>query len=454
MPTRKLSTLGIAAAMALCLALPGSAGTVHSYIIEGTGNSLPNNLGAMVGAAGGVLQRVHPEIGVAQATSADPGFAGKLAGASGIQSVAQDTIVQWTPPRSAAVQGTVALANPPAAAPNPQGAFFYGCQWNLQQINAPGAWAQGDFGGPRVKVAVLDTGVDPNHIDLSGKIDTADSVSELTPGSSPCGSADETSFIDFDFHGTFVSSQIVGNLIGMASVAPKSSVVMVKVLNCQGSGSFGDVIAGIRYAANLKDVDIINMSLGAYIPKAGNDALIDAIGRATLYAQLHGKLVVVASGNSATDLTFGSPNVELPAQSPGAIAVNATNIQDTLASYSNFGPATWVDAPGGDLPDPVGPLPGCPIAPAGEQSLVLGACAASLCGGENFYLIGAGTSFASPLAAGVSALIDQAAGRPISFFPEYAQLILALTADKIGPFSIYANGRINAGKAVASEGFH
>lgn len=447
---RKLTIFGIAATLALCLAAPGVAGT-NSYIIEGTGNALPTNLGAMVGAAGGVLQRTHPEFGVAQATSADPSFASKLAGASGIQAVAQDTIVQWTPPRSAAVQSTLVLSNPPAAAPNPQGAFFFGCQWNLQQINAPGAWARGAFGGPNTKVAVLDTGVDPNHIDLAGKIDIADSTSVITAGTSPCGSTDETTFMDFDFHGTFVSSQIVSNLIGMASVAPSSNVVMVKVLNCQGSGSFGDVIAGIRYAATLKNVDIINMSLGAFIPKAGNDALLDALGRATLFAELHGKLVVAASGNSATDLTFSSPNIEVPAQSPGVIAINATNIQDTLASYSNFGVATWLDAPGGDLPNPDAALPGCPVT-ASLQSLVLGACSSALCGNENSYLVGAGTSFASPIVAGVSALIDEIDGKPITFFPDFAKLILALTADRIGPFNIYANGRVNAARAVASQG--
>lgn len=452
MPMRQLSVVTIAAALALLLALPAVAAPAPRYIIEGSGNALPANLSAMVGAAGGTLQRTHPEIGVAQATSTDPAFATKLAAASGIQSVSLDTIVQWTPPPSV-IQGTVVLSHPPAPAPNPQGAFFFGCQWNLSQINAPGAWAQGAFGSTKARVAVLDTGVDPNHIDLAGKIDTADSVSVITPGSSPCGSADETTFFDFFFHGTFVSSQIVSNLIGMASVAPSSSVIMVKVLNCQGSGSFGDVIAGIEYAAQLKHVDIINMSLGAFIPKAGNDALIDATNRAVQFAHNQGKLVVVASGNSAEDLTFNSPNIELPAQSPGATAVNATNIQDTLASYSNFGTATWVDAPGGDLPNPLAPLPNCPEIPAAEQSLVLGACTSAVCGDENSYLIGDGTSFASPIVAGVSALIDGVDGKPLTFFPDYAKLILALTADDIGPFSTYAFGRVNASRAVASQHF-
>lgn len=450
MALRKLSIVAIAASAALLLVLPAAAAS-NTYIIEGTGNALPANLGAMVGAAGGVLKRSHPEIGVAQATSSDPAFAAHLAGASGIQSVAQDTLVQWTPTPAAAIRGTLVLSHPPAPAPNPQGAFFYGCQWNLQQIDAPGAWAQGAFGSTRAKVAVLDTGVDYNHQDLVGKIDLANSTSVITPGTSPCGSADETTIYDYFFHGTFTSSQIVSNLIGIASVAPSSEVVMVKVLNCEGSGSFGDVIAGIEYAAQLPHVDVINMSLGAEIPKAGNGALLDALGRAVLYARSQGKLVAAAAGNSATDITFTSPNVFVPAQSPGATAVYATNIQDTLASYSNYGTATWVGAPGGDYPDPFGPLPACPVIPAADQSFVLGACTAAYCGGENFYLLGDGTSFASPLVAGVSALIDAVDGPPLTFFPDYAKLILAATADPIGPFTTYAFGRVNASRAVASQ---
>lgn len=444
----------IAAILALSLSLPAQAATAASYVIEATANSsLPANLAAMVTAAGGHLSRSQAEFGVAQATSTDPNFAAKLAANTSIQSVALDTQVQWTPPPATFIHGALALSHPPAPALNPQGAFFYGCQWNFPQINAPGAWAKGAFGSPKVKVAVLDTGVDPNHIDLAGKIDTANSVSEITAGTSPCGSADETTPFDFDFHGTFVSSQITGNLIGMAAVAPKSEVVMVKVLNCQGTGSFGDVIAGLQYAASLPDVSIINMSLGAYIPKAGNASLIDAIGRAVFSATLHGKLVVVAAGNDGVELNLFGPNIEIPAQSPGALAIYATTIQDQLASYSEFGAVTWVGAPGGDLPNPAAPLAGCPIDPT-EQSLVLGACSSAVCGNDASYLIGDGTSFASPLVAGVSALVDGVIGKPLDLVPAYTALVLAATADPIGPFNIYANGRVNAGKAVASQIHH
>jgi subtilisin family serine protease len=449
MINRRQSGLGIAVTLLLLcsLALPAYAAAAESYIIGASGN-LPANLSSMVNAAGGSLTRTHPEIGVAQATASDPAFASRMGANSGIQYVVQDSIVQWTPPPSS-MRASVAIPAGRAAAPNPQGAFFYACQWGLPQIDAPGAWAQGAFGSPHVKVAVLDTGVDPNHIDLAGRIDTAHSVSKLTPGSSPCGSADETTFFDFDFHGTFVSSQITGNLIGMAAVAPKTSVVMVKVLSCVGSGSFGDVIAGIHYAAGLDDVQVINMSLGAYFPKAGNDNLIDAMDRAVTFAKKHGKLVVSAAGNNGAHLGEGNPNIAVPAQSKGGIAIYATAIDQSLASYSNFGEVTWVGAPGGDLPNPAGPLPGCPI-PPGLQSLVLGACSSALCGGENFYLIGAGTSFASPIVAGVAALIDSVRDGGDTN-PGHVKSVLAETAHELNPEEIFSNGRVDAAKAVRSQ---
>jgi hypothetical protein len=135
---KKLSILSIAGVLSLCLAaIPGQAATADVYIIGASGN-LPANLGPMVSAAGGTLQRTHSEIGIAQATATDPSFAAKMAANSGIQYVVQDSIVQWTPPPSAVLQGTMPLPSGHAAAPNPQGAFFYACQWGLPQINAPG----------------------------------------------------------------------------------------------------------------------------------------------------------------------------------------------------------------------------------------------------------------------------------------------------------------------------
>src|SRR5579864_2150207 len=440
----------VLAAMALVLALPGWAGAATStaYVIE-TAGAVPPDLASMVTAAGGTLTRVQGDFGIAEATSQDPNFAANLGANSGIQAVTADPAVQWTPAPSA-IGGTATGSSASSGAPpNPAAAFFFGCQWNMLQINAPGAWAQGQFGSPAGKVAVLDTGVDPTHIDLAGRVDTAESTSVLTPGSSPCGPVDETTFLDFFFHGTFVSSNITSNGLGMASVAPLTQVVAVKVLSCVGSGSFGDVIAGIDYAANLPDVNVINMSLGAVFDKNHNGRLLGALAKAVNFANGRGKLVVAAAGNNGLDLNHLGNLTEVPGESGSAIAVYATAIDQSLASYSNFGNKTWVGAPGGDLPNPAGPLPGCPVPPS-IQSLVIGACSSfSLffaCSGHANYLFGAGTSFATPLVAGVAALVSGEQGGGVN--PGQLKTTLAQTADNIGPNDRFSKGRVNAGNAV------
>jgi subtilisin family serine protease len=391
------------------------------------------------------------------ATSSEPGFAAALSGASGIQAVTEDMVLQWAPEPS----GLAAAGEPGAAGhvTDPTTAFFYPCQHNMHRIDAEGAWAAHEFGDPGVKVAVLDTGIDPTHNDTVGKIDVAQSASFLSPGSSPCNSVlglpDEETILDFRFHGTFVATQIVSNSAGIAAVAPDSRVVAVKVLNCVGSGSFADIIAGILYSASLPDVSVINMSLGVPngVPKGGGAGpLIAALNRAVTFAESRGKLVISAAGNDALDMDHSGDVAFLPAESGNGIAVAATAWNDALATYSNFGVSgTWVAAPGGDGPDPTPPLPGCAVAPA-NQGLVLGACSQFsifIACGPNSYLVGAGTSFASPIAAGVAALIDGQAGGALN--GHQIKAALAQSADDLGAPGAdptYSHGRVNAGNAV------
>lgn len=435
-----------------CLALaavPAFAIEAHgtnSYLIKVSGST---NLAGAVAAAGGTLQRVHPEIGYATAVSTNPNFARNLRG-SGI-SVDQDLKINWLPTQSVPTQA--APAAQAATAANPAGAFFYNCQWALQTLDAPAAWAAGATGAG-MKVAVLDTGVDPFHQDLAGKIDMGQSASMITPGTSPCGAFDENNIYDLNFHGSFVSALIASNNIGMAGIAPDATVVGVKVLDCGGSGSFGDVIAGILYSAGLADVDVINMSLGVGIPKhlQGAGPLIAALNKAVNYANSQGKLVVIAAGNDGADMQHSGNVTWVPAESGAGISIYATGIDDSLTSYSNFGASgTWVGAPGGDLPNPAPPLAGCPVNNANE-SLVLSVCSSFVCGAPNFYVLGGGTSFASPYVAGIAALVDGQAGGAL----DSAQLknIIKNTAEDLGKpgvDQIYSHGRANAGNAVNNQ---
>jgi thermitase len=289
---------------------------------------------------------------------------------------------------------------------------------------------------------------------MVGKVDVAQSTSTLTPGSSPCGPVDETTILDFRFHGTFVASQIVTNNIGIAGVAPLTEIIAVKSLNCTGNGSVGDVISGILYAADLSDASVINMSLGGIFSRTGAGSLISALNKAVNYANSQGKLVVSAAGNEGLDLQHSGNLVSLPAEAGAGISIYATAIDETLASYSNHGvSATWVGAPGGDFPNPAPPLPGCVITPS-SQSLVIGACSSfqvslPFACGTGSYVLGTGTSFASPLVAGVAALVDGKAGGSLG--PAQLKTNLKNTADDLGApgtDNLYSHGRVNASSAV------
>jgi subtilisin family serine protease len=447
----------LALLLATLILLPATA-SASSFLLQLNGQ-IPSDLADRVAAAGGTLERVHPEIGYAYAVSDAPGFAATLAAEQGIRDVTQDVLLQWTPTTDGF--GTLEGPADQGIGFDPTDAFYYPCQWNMRNIEAEGAWALGQFGDPNVKVAVLDSGIDPTHQDLAGKVDVAQSTSFLSAGSSPCntvlGLPDEETIYDFRFHGTFVANQITTNGIGTAAVAPASNIVAVKVLNCNGSGSFGDIIAGILYAGSLPDVSVINMSLGVRggFPKSlsGGGQLVAALNKAVNYAESQGKLVVSAAGNDGLDMDHSGNVVFVPAESGSGISIYATAWNDALASYSNYGVSgTWVGAPGGDGIDPP-PQPGCTVSPT-SQGGVIGACSSFSvffgCGGGNFYLIGGtGTSFAAPIAAGVAALIDGKAGGALNGH----QLATGLSnsADDLGKPGVdifFSHGRVNARKAV------
>jgi subtilisin family serine protease len=408
-----------------------------------------------VEALGGTVDRAHPEVGIAQVSGLTDSKAQKLKGKAA-QHVMRDLIVQWTDPASdfETSQGVSAMGH----AADPTATFFYPCQWNMRQIDAPGAWAQDQFGDPGVKVAVLDGGVDPFHQDLAGRIDVAQSASFISePSICDLFAPDMDTFQDFGFHGSFVSGIITTNGIDIAGVAPLAQVVGVKVLNCQGQGSFADVIAGILYAASLPDVEIINMSLGAYFPKNDQDAkgLVAAMNKAVNYAGSQGKLVVSSAGNNGVDLDHDGNFVSVPAQSGSGIAAWAGDIDGGLAGYSNHGHSgAWVGAGGGDFaPSAQVPLAGCSFPPSVHGAIASVCSSTSLffgCGSGDLYLFGGtGTSFSAPLVAGVAALVDGKAGGSLN--AGQLKTILKNTADDIGKKGadgLFSHGRVNASSAV------
>ncbi|WP_428262214.1 S8 family serine peptidase [Haliangium sp.] len=383
---RMIRRYSIGALITLTLGLAQQA-AASEFLVKYDGNQMPAELAAEVNDLGGGY-RALPEIGYAVVWGLTDSDAEQLMARPEVVGVTLDLDVQWLP--GVEVVGAFSDTELRATAGQGDAAFFDHYQWYLRQIEADDAWdvtAQGSG----TLVCVLDTGVDPTHQDLVGRVDLSKSVSFVP---------DEPFIEDLNFHGTFVSALIASNGIGMGSVAPQTNLCAIKVLGASGSGSFGDVISGIVHAANV-DADVMNLSLGALIPRdsADVDELIDALQEAVDYAHRSGTLVVAASGNDGVNLDENTDLIHVPSMLRNVLSVGATapiNQQDfdTLTTYSNFGlRGVDVVAPGGDF-----------IEGGVVEDLILSACSSFVCGEDGVYVLAAGTSFASPLTAATAAV--------------------------------------------------
>ena len=274
-------------------------------------------------------------------------------------------------------------------------------------IDAPEAWTKTQGNG--VKVAVLDTGVDQDHEDLSSKV-------VLQKNFSTAGSVD-----DIYGHGTHVSGIIAAmtdNSTGVAGVCPGCQLMNGKVLRDDGYGAASWAANGIIWAAD-NDAKVINMSIGF---RSSSRTMENAVK----YAWNKGVVLVASAGNG------GSQAKEYPGAFNNVIAVAATDNRDTKASFSTYG-AKWVDitAPG------VNVFSTFPNHPFTIQSLY---------GRSQNYDFGSGTSMSSPMVAGVAALVwSTSYGTSNSAVRSRVQS----TADAIpGTGTYWANGRVNAARAV------
>ncbi|MCB9140059.1 MAG: S8 family serine peptidase [Caldilineaceae bacterium] len=263
--------------------------------------------------------------------------------------------------------------------------LYRGEQWYLQRIQAARAWpvvdahAQND---ERVRVAVIDSGVDGSHPDFGGR------VAEIT---SYVRDAQGNLIRVDDFgHGTHIASLIGAtrnNERGIAGVAPGVRIDPYKVLNWQGNGYISDAAAAIRAAAD-KEADIINMSFSIKASIIdGNPSLDNLLHSAIYYAADKDALLIAASGN------FASEPVTFPAAYPEVMTVAATDYQNERAAYSAQGSAVELAAPGGTNTQPM----------AGAWPV--GLPCPSTVGGLSGYCNKYGTSFSTGLVSGAAALL-------------------------------------------------
>ena len=224
---------------------------------------------------------------------------------------------------------------PPVVKPPNDPLFPY--QWNLQAIQVPGAWAVSR--GRGATVAVLDSGVAYENRgryrrapDLAGTRFVAgwDFVkNDAHPDDVPPADGRRT-------HGTQIAGIVAetpDNGIGGAGVAPDTSIMPIRVLGPDLSGAAMTIARGLRFAAD-HGANVANLSIAGL---AGTRVLKDAID----YAYSKGVTVVAAAGND------GRSQVSFPAAYPKVISVGAVGRDRSRASYSNYGGALDLVAPGG-----------------------------------------------------------------------------------------------------------
>ncbi|MGH3880420.1 MAG: S8 family peptidase, partial [Actinophytocola sp.] len=201
--------------------------------------------------------------------------------------------------------------------------------WGLDRIDQRNLPLDGVYNYPNeaenVTAYIVDTGISPTHQDFGGRVQ---------PGFDVGGG---NGMSDGNGHGTFMAGVLGGAQFG---VAKGVTLVPVKVLDSNGSGTTAGVIAGIDWiAANAAKPAVANVSLGG----GANAALDDAVSRAIA----SGVSFAVAAGGSGTDAAQFSP-----ARVPEALTVGSMGSNDCVASFSNYGSVLDIYAPGVDITGP------------------------------------------------------------------------------------------------------
>ncbi len=278
-------------------------------------------------------------------------------------------------------------------------------QWDLARIHVSQAWNE-TMGSPKVKVAVIDTGLTSSHQEVGANYDKAQSASFVQPN--PICPADATTFSsieDFNGHGTWTNTHVAGvNGAFMTGIAPKATLVNIRVLGACGFGFDSWVMNGMLYG-NKIGAQVESMSLGGFMcghgivkgsfycdnaTDVGTDPLLwKAYQQLVSYMLKHGTVVVAAAGNDHAQLDASGQVVshgtladfkvgpsplndyfgltEAPGGVPGVVAVAALNRvtaaaaspaetkygqygvgrSDQLSYFSNYGQRIDVSAPGG-----------------------------------------------------------------------------------------------------------
>ncbi len=410
---------------------------------------------ALVAAGGELVGNLPSELGIIGVASTDADFLAKAQAIKGVDGAMKDF-------EAFRLSGSVAAGNPKIAELMPPGSEprTMSFSWNMNQIGADKTEAEDKLGSPAVKVAVLDTGIDFDNPEFAENFDPQLSKSFIDYGPDAA-----VGVLDLNGHGSHVAGIIGANQngFGVVGVAPKTTLISVKVLDASGFGDNFGIMAGIVYAADA-GADVINMSLEDRFPVGSKEAKIMSKGfRAAIdYATKQGTFVVSATGNYGENADT-SGNVYLPvdagSQNVGVSATGPVGQQDfdAPALYSDHGrKITDLAAPGGG----VAYDPEFGVFPVAMEDMVLSTWSTHaldqlLFGvfpvGPSPFMYLAGTSMAAPHVAGAAALVLAEKGK---MKPEQLAQLLYKTADDLGAKGFdanYGHGRLNVYNAVHAE---
>ena len=360
------------------------------------------------------------------------------------------------PASSWVVGDELAFQDPTGTNQSSASLFAANWQWGYKKISVNRVWVP-SRGGAGAKVCIIDSGIDPGHISLTGK--------SIVSTSFVANSSAQT---DTNGHGSHVAGTVSTNGVGLASTAPDVGLMTAKVFAATGGASSTAVWNGIIWCAD-NGADVINMSLGftGGVPTVpANQAFIDFYQTVLDYATNAGVLIVASAGNDAATLPVAGRKF-IPAEMAGVTSVAATsptsNLSpfginatwsspgtafDGIASYSNRGgvPSVDISAPGGDF------FTGWPA-----QSLIVSVCSRQFRSGSSFpcasgsaVLFSGGTSMAAPHVSGVAALIRArwpSSPRSLTLRNK-VESCLYRSVDNIGSTLVFGRGRLNAYKAA------
>lgn len=271
--------------------------------------------GRVDGEARAMVQRMGGEIQDVWSDSIR-GFSARMSARDAARLARNPSIAYYEPDSIFSLQGFEVNQAPDGRGRPGDGEFTALAQtvdWGVSRVNGPM-----DASGFNTYAFVIDTGVDLDHPDLT--IDVANSRSCITGNTNPN---------DFNGHGTHVAGTIAArnNTIGTVGVAAGATVVSARVLNASGSGSTSNIITCVNFVAGISiPGDVANLSLGGGISTALDDA-VRALGQ-------RGVFVTIAAGNSTA---FAGNTSPARATGPNLYTVSAIDINDELASFSNWG---------------------------------------------------------------------------------------------------------------------